>query len=252
MDTSALLEQLTSGDEEARADAREELSLHMNDEIAAAFLEIAKGNRDDRVRADTIIGLGPIIEEAGYDYTDTEADDLGEFGPPISRKTFETIQRELRAIFEDESQPKIVRRSALEALVRDPQQWQVDAVRKLVASDDADWRVTSVFAMGYVPGFESDIMRMLETSEGALLYEAVRAAGRGEMSDAAPKLRTIASDERADTDLRAAAIEALPYVDDECDELLEELSNHENEEIAEAAEYALEELSILAQDGEEE
>jgi len=252
MDTSALLEQLKSADEETRADAREELTLQMNDEIAAEFLAIAKSSQDERVRADTIIGLGPILEEAGLDYGDAEGEvDLGEFGPGITRATFDTIQRELRAIFEDESQPKLVRRSALEALVRDPKQWQADAIRTLAASDDAQWRMTAVFAMGYVPGFESDIMRFIETSDGALLYEAVRAAGRAEMSEAAEKLRAIAGDERADADLRAAAIEALPYVDDACDELLETLAEHKNEEIADAAEFALEELSIMAQDVEE-
>ena len=251
-DTKQLLNMLKSADEEARADAREELTLQMSDEIAHAFLEIAKGSQDDRVRADTIIGLGPVIEEAGLDYADSDSDDLGDMGPGVARATLETIQRELRAIFEDESQPKLVRRSALEALVRDPQQWHADAIRKLAASDDPEWRITGVFAMGYVPGFESDIMTSMQTSEGALLYEAVRAAGRAEITEAVPHLRTIAVDERADAGLRAAAIEALPYVDDEADELLEQLADHENEEIASAAEFALEELSIMAQAEEED
>lgn len=251
-DTKQLLNMLKSADEEARADAREELTLQMNDEIAQAFLEIAKQGTDDRVRADTIIGLGPIIEEAGLDYTDTDSDDLGEMGPGIARRTLETIQRELRTIFEDESQPKLVRRSALEALVRDPQQWHADAIRKLIANNDPEWRITGVFAMGYVPGFESDIMAFIQTSEGALLYEAVRAAGRAELTEAVEKLRAIAVDERADSGLRAAAIEALPYIDDEADELLEDLAEHEDEEIASAAEFALEELSIMAQSEDED
>lgn len=250
-DTRQLLNMLRSADEEARAGAREELTLQMNDEIARAFLDIAKERQDDRVRADTIIGLGPIIEEAGLDYAE-EVEGTGELGPEISRGMFETIQRELRAIFEDETQPTLVRRSALEALVRDPQQWHADAIRKLVATNDPEWRITAVFAMGYVPGFESDILTIIQTSEGALLYEAVRAAGRAELTEAAPKLRAIAVDEGVDSGLRAAAIEALPYIDDEADELLEDLAEHDDEEVASAAEFALEELSILAQSEDED
>jgi hypothetical protein len=254
MDTKALLEQLRSADENARAEAREELTMHMDEEMARAFLDIAKSDAPERVRADTIIGLGPIIDDAGLYFFDIDEGETPDpdMEPEISRETFDAILGELRAIYEDESQPKLVRRSAIEALVRHPQPWHLDVVGDLAESNDPDWRITSVFAMGYVPGFDDEIVKVLATADGAMLYEAVRAAGRAEVTESAAKIREIATSEQLDSGLRAAAIEALPYVDDDCDELLEQLADSEDEEIAEAAEAALEEISLFAQQEEEE
>lgn len=253
MDISALIEQLKDADEEVRADARDELTMQMDDDVAKAFLEIAKSNAPERVRADTIIGLGPVIDETGlYVAEQEEGIPVDDLEPEISRETFDLILRELRAIFEDESQPKIVRRSALEALVRHPQPWQEAAIRKLVDSNDPEWRLTGVFAMGYIPGFEQEIAGVLANAEGSLLYEAVRAAGRAEVAETAPRLRSIASDESADSGLRAAAIDSLPFVDTDCRELLEELADSDDEEVAEAAEAALDEMSMLDHEHDDE
>jgi hypothetical protein len=244
VDTNRLIAKLTDPDEDVRAEAREELSMRMDDDIARAYLDIAASDAGEEVRGDVIVGLGPIIEEAGMDYDVEDFELAPEFGPGITRETFESIVRELRGIYEDEAQPKLVRRRALEVLVRDPQEWQSAEIRRLFASGDEQWKLTAIFAMGHVEGFESEIAAIVGSEKGLLLYEAVRAAGRMEVRAAATRIREIAVSESAETELRLVAIEALPGVDPDCEEVLQELMESEDEEIAVAAEDALDELAL--------
>lgn len=248
METTQLLAQLTSDDEELRAEAIQELTLMMDDDVARAFLDIASSDAGEAIRGDAIIGLGPIVEEAGMDYGFEEFEGIElmpELGPGISRETFETIVREIRALYEDEAQPTLVRRRALEVLVRDPQPWLAPEIRRHFASDDPQWKVTAVFGMGYIGGFESDIAAIVRSEEGPLLYEAVRSAGSRSVTEAADRIRELAASESAETDLRLVAIEALPHVDPDSFEILDALVQSKNEEIAEAAEAALEDLSLI-------
>lgn len=240
-----LIAQLTDPDEDVRDAAREELAMLMDDRIARAFLDVARGHASEEIRADAIIGLGPIIEEAGDEYSGGDDFDLDpDFGPGISSKTFESIISEIRSLYDDESQPTLIRRRALEVLVRDPRPWQTAAIRKHFASDDPSWKRTAVFAMGNVSGFDNDIAAIVASADGDLLYEAVRAAGRREITATAKRIRDLATSATTDTDLRLAAIDALPAVDRNAFDTLEALSRSKDKEIAEAAEAALEELSL--------
>jgi hypothetical protein len=244
VETNRLIAKLTDPDEDVRAEAREELSMRMDDEIARAYLDIAASDAGEEIRGDVIVGLGPIIEEAGMDYAVEEFELVPEFGPGISRETFESIVNEVRAIYEDEAQPKLVRRRALEVLVRDPQPWQAAEIRRLFASEDEQWKLTAIFAMGHVEGFGSEIAAVVGSEKGLFLYEAVRAAGRMEVEAAAKRIRQIALSESAETELRLVAIEALPGVDRDCEEVLQELLESDDEEIVVAAEDALDELTL--------
>lgn len=248
MDKNRLIAELTNPDEETRHEAREQLHEMMDDEIARALLDIALSDASVEARADAVIGLGPAIEEASWEYGD-DADDVDDddpdLDPPISRDTFETVVREVRALYDDEKQPKLIRRRALEVLVRDPQEWQAPEIRKHFGTKDAEWMRTAVFAMGHVPGFAKEIGDLVNsTSDSDLLYEAVRAAGRQEVRSVAPRLRELAVSNKGDKDVRLAAIYSLPDVDDDCFEILDELSRSQNSEIAEVAEAALEELQM--------
>jgi hypothetical protein len=241
-----LLAQITDTDEEVRTEAIQELAERMDDEVARALLDVASSGAEEQVRADAIMGLGPVIEEAGWDYgeDDEEFDVDPEMGPAISREMFETIGREIRALYEDEAQPKLVRRRAFEVLVRTPQPWQESEIRRRFQSDDVDWKLTAIFGMGYVKGFENEIVATVKGEKGELLLEAVRAAGGMAVTGAAERIRELAASDDTDPDLRLFAIDALPEVDPDCFDLLDRLSRSEDEEVAEAAEAALEELSI--------
>lgn len=244
MNQNELLVRLTSADESERRDAREELHMLMNDEIARAYLDIIVSDAAEPARADAIVGLGPVIEEAGIDYLDddVEFEESPELGPPVTREMFDEIVEKIRAIYTDESQPKLLRRRALEVLVRDPQDWLAQEIRKHYNSSDLDWKLTAVFAMGYITGFEDEIAATVRNAQEPILYEAVRAAGSMEVSAAAGRIRELAQSDTADRETRIVAIEALPFVDDDAEELLQELIGSDDEEIAEAAELALDEL----------
>ena len=254
MNQNDLLTQLTADDEDVRREAREELHMLMDDAVARRYLDVIEGSGSDGVRADAIVGLGPVIEEAGIDYIDDELEfeESPELGPPVSREMFGTIVATIRKIYEDESQPKLLRRRALEVLVRDPQPWLEGEIRKQLASSDEDWKLTAVFAMGYVNGFEKEIMDALTSAGEPILFEAVRSAGSMELAAAAPRIRELAQSATVDPDTRLAAIEALPFVDDGAEEILRELVGSDDEEIAQTAEIALDELLFQDELDEEE
>jgi len=247
VDNSRLLLQLTDPDADVRAEAREELTMLMDDDIARAFLDVASSDAGEEIRADAIVGLGPIIEEAGMDFSD---DDSGfafdpDLGPGISRETFDSIIREIRALYEDEAQPKLIRRRAFEILVRDPQPWQSVEIRKHFGGSDPLWKLTAVFGMGYVAGFEKEIAATVAAADDHLLYEAIRSASSMEVSAAAKRIRHLATSKDTDHDLRLVSIEALPNVDPNSDEILESLAESRDREIAETAQAALDELMLM-------
>ena len=244
MDQNELLAQLTAEDEDVRREAREELHMLMDDTVARRYLDVIEGDASDGVRADAIVGLGPVIEEAGIDYMDDELEfeESPELGPPVSREMFGTIVATVRRIYEDESQPKLLRRRALEVLVRDPQPWLEGEIRKHLTSADEDWKLTAVFAMGYVNGFEKEITEAVQSAAEPILFEAVRSAGSQEIAATAPRIRELAQSATVDPDTRLAAIEALPFVDDGAEEILRQLVGSDDEEIAQTAEIALDEL----------
>jgi hypothetical protein len=247
VETRRLLAAITDTDEEVRAEAIHELTHRMDDEVARAFLDVASSDADEQVRADAIVGLGPIIEEAGIDYFDEDDDDFEldpELGPPISREMFETIVREIRGLYEDEARPKLVRRRAFEVLVRDPQPWMSGEIRKRFASDDPEWKLTATFGMGYVEGFDKEIAAAVNAGEGRLLFEAVRAAGSMEVAGAAKRIRELVASGTTDRDLRLVAIDALPLVDRDSFDILEGLTRSDDEDVAAAAEAALDELTL--------
>lgn len=238
-----LLQDLISDDEDVREDARAELVANMDDETAEEFLKIAEGNAPDEIRADVILGLGPIIEECGDEIL--ASGDLDDDFAPLSTAKYKELQSRLRKLYDDASQPTIVRRRAIESLVRDQQPWMEEEAKKLAASGERDWKLTSLFVMGHLNGFDDVIVKELDGSDAELVAEAVNAAGRRAIEAAAEKIADFASSAATDHDVKVAAILAMPYLDDECDELLEQLAHDEDDEISEAAEVALDDLRML-------
>jgi len=245
MNVTYWLERMTDPDDEVRAEASEELNEGMDDDVVAGLLLIVANHEDEEVRADAIIALGPIVEMAGMEYDDEVDFDFDEeLGPGITRETYLLLIDRLRAIYDDASLPKLVRRRAFEVLVRDPRGWQAVEVRKYFAADDAEWKLSAVFAMGHIAGFEKDLAALVRSAEGLMLVEAVRSAGAQGVTAAGKRIADVAMDERADLYLRLVAIAALSNVHKNSTEILEELTLSGNEEIVEAAEAALEEVSL--------
>lgn len=206
----------------------------VNDELAAALLSVVQsGVESEDLRCTAAIALGPVLEQADTDGFE-DPDDV-----PITKQTFQTIQELLHNLYTDAAVPKHVRRRILEGAVRSPQEWHKDAVRAAYASDDADWRLTAVFGMSYVQGFDAQILEALEDANPEIYYEAVRAAGRQAVDAAWPHIRALVISKKTEKSLLLAAIEAVASIRPKEAGILADLMDSEDEDIADAANEAM-------------
>lgn len=203
--------------------------------LADALLSIVNSAAEpEELRAVAAISLGPVLELADTDdFDDPDA-------VPISEKTFRKIKQALFKAYLDTSVPKLVRRRVLEAAVRAAEEWHATSVRTAYANEDREWKLTAVFCMCYVRGFEKEILQSLENPDPDIHYQAVRAAANWEVDAAWPHVAAIVHSDSADKGLRLAAIEALGTIrPQESIGILAVLSDDEDEDIAEAASEAL-------------
>lgn len=244
---------LRSDDPEVREHALEEVSPVVDDALARELLRFARnGDLEEEERGLALIVLGPALEECSLE----EAPDGTLEAPPpgteswwelpLSSAGYREVTEELRRIYHDGSLPKLVRRRALEAAVRAPRDWHREAAATAWGSDDPEWRVTAVFAMGHLEGFEDELQEAYEVGESPLRQEAMLAVGRGPGGEVLTReILRVAADPKAPRDERLAAIEALAERQpDGAFEVLDELTADRDPEIAEAAEGALEEVSL--------
>jgi hypothetical protein len=207
----------------------------INDELVDALLSILRGgDRAEEVRGRAAISLGPVLEHA-----DTEGfedpDDL-----PITERSFHRIQESLHTLYMDANVPRDVRRRILEASVRAPQDWHPDAVRAAYASADEFWRLTAVFCTRFVRGFDAQILEALNSRNPDLHYEAVLAAGNWAVDAAWPHIAALVTSRKTEKSLRLAAIDALASIrPHDAPELLADLADSDDEDIADAVDEAL-------------
>jgi hypothetical protein len=202
----------------------------ITDELVDALLAILRsGSESEELRGKAVLSLGPILEHAdmhGFE----DADDV-----PIAERTFHRIQESLRKLCMDAGVPKDVRRRILEASVRAPQTWHQDAVRAAYASDDEAWRLTGVFCMRFVRGFDEQILEALDSRNPDMHYEAVCAAGTWEVDAAWPHITALVTSRGTDKTLLLAAIEAVARIRPrEAAEILNDLTDSDDEGIVDA------------------
>ncbi len=214
----------------------------MNDKMADLMLRLVRDtNEPVELRTIAPIPLGPALEYAYMlEFDDDEEEDI------LSEAKYNQVQEELEKIFSDETLPKNLRRRTLEAAARSPLAWHTKAVKEAYTGGDEDWRLTAVFCMGYVQGFEKEILAALKSDDEKIFYEAVCSAGTQELADAWPTIETLLKDGDTEKSLLIAALEASITVNpSEAVDILMEYSEHEDEEVAEAAEDALGMLTAM-------
>jgi HEAT repeat protein len=207
----------------------------MNDEIADALLSIAQSkDHSEELRGRAAISLGPVLELADTDGFD-DPEDI-----PISESAYHKIRDLLYRLYTDASVPKKVRRRILEASVRAPQDWHKGAVRAAYYSDDEDWRLTAVFSMRWIRGFEREILEALESDNQDVHYEAVCAAGNWEIDAAWSHISALVTSPDTEKFLLMAAIEAVADIrPQEAGMILLDLTESEDEDIVEAVHEAI-------------
>ncbi len=207
----------------------------VNDELVEALLAILRNSEESKeVRARAAISLGPILESADIEGFD-DPDDV-----PISERRFQRIQESLRELHMDAQIPKEVRRRILEASVRAPQDWHKNAVRSAYSSGDDAWKLTAVFCMRFLRGFDAQIVEELDNRNPDIQLEAVLAAGNWGVGASWPHIAALIHSGRTPKPLLLAAIEAVPSIHpQEASEVLSGLIESDDEDIIEAVQEAL-------------
>jgi hypothetical protein len=207
----------------------------VNEELVEALLAVLRnGDEAEVLRGRAAISLGPILE-----YADTEGfEDAGDV--PISERTFRRVQESLHELYADAQIPREVRRRILEASVRAPQDWHENAIRSAYASGDDTWKLTAVFCMRFVRGFDGQIVEELDNRDPAIELEAVLAAGNWGLEAAWPHVAALIHSGQTPKPLLLAAIEAVPSIrPQEASEVLSNLIESDDEDIVEAVHEAL-------------
>ncbi len=220
-----------------------------DDALANELLQIVRTDSIAEVAAAAALSLGPALEECSLEYDEGLADAMPEIGStaPFSQEVYKEISDGLKTVYHDAGRPHLVRRRVLEAAVRAPQDWHIAATRAAYNSDDPDWRLTAVFCMGFLESFDDTILEALHSDDQRIRREALISAGSREIQAAGPEVIRVAADRTSSIELRLAAITALETLDPpESENLLEKLSEDQDEEIAEAARNTLEERAVFA------
>lgn len=176
----------------------------INDELVDALLSILRNSDESELlQGKAAISLGPVLEYADIERFE-DPDDV-----PITEQTFHRTQELLHKLYVDDNVPKNVRRRILEASVRAPQDWHRDAIHVAYSSNDGDWRLTAVFCMCFIRGFDDQILEALESKNPDIHYQAVCAAGNWAVDAAWSHITGLVTSEDTDKPLILAAINAL-------------------------------------------
>jgi hypothetical protein len=115
--------------------------------------------------------------------------------------------------------------------------------------------LTAVFSMRWVRGFDDQILLALKSVDPEIHYEAVNAAGNWELDAAWSHIVELVNDAHTPKPLLLAAIGAVSSIRPaEAREILVDLADSDDEEIAEAANEAMVEAEAASgeEDDEEE
>ncbi len=216
----------------------------INDDLVDALLFIiGSENESEKLRGKAAIALGPVLDHADMDGFD-DPDDV-----PISEDTFYNIQESLHRLYRDVTVPENVRRQILEASVRASQDWHEDAIQTAYSRDDEDWRLTAVFSMRWIRGFDNQILEALESNNPDIHYQAICAAGNWAVDAAWAYISRLVRTPVTDKPLLLAAIDAVVGIrPQEAGAILMDLTNSGDEEIVEAAHEAMAMAEVLSSD----
>ncbi len=207
----------------------------INDELAAVLLSIlSNAGEQEELRASAAISLGPVLQHADEEEF-VDPDDV-----PITQTTFHRIQGVFRKLYLDREVPKKVRLRVLEAGVRAPEEWHQDAIAEAYRRGDDDWKLTAVFAMRWVRGFDDQILEALKDTSEEIHYEAVVAAGNWQLKAAWSHIKRLVLSKQTDKSVLLAAIDAVASIRPrEAGILLLDLRGSDDEDIVEAVDAAM-------------
>lgn len=178
-----------------------------SDEVAALVVSILQDrNASEALRGQAAISLGAALEHGDTFGFDDPQDIM------LSETCFQQVTALLQRLYFDAETPQLVRRRVLEAAVRAPADWQRDPVQAAYTHEERDWRVTAVFCMRFIRGFEQEIIESLESPDSDIHYEAICAASNWAIDAAWSHLVSLVTHGQPDKHLLLAAIDAIAHI----------------------------------------
>lgn len=229
-----------------------------------AVFRVAMNGEDAEVRTTAIEGLWEdqdvrlvprlaerLREDEAASVRAAAAESLGRF---ILLGELEKIRPKPRTIayealldaYQSSDERSEVRRRALESLAYVGNKTVIASIREAYASSREKVRISAVFAMGRSADsrWDEQVRSELFSPNPEMRYEAARACGELQLSEAVSSLEDLTSD--ADIEVQQAALWALGQIGgDKAREILEYHCRLENEALRSAAEAALRELKFL-------
>lgn len=202
--------------------------------LVAKMLQMVENDPAEKVRGAAATALGQFIY-------------LGEL-EEIPEAVLRRIEKRLLEIAASASEPKLVRRRALEALGFSSRPELKPLILAAYNNNDPEWLVSALFAMGrsanatWIPS----VMDMLDSDNEEVLFEAVRAAGELEAPAARRPLLKMVKSQPEGSEIRMAAIWSLSKIGGEKvrDTLEKALEESEDDDEIEMLEDALENLQF--------
>jgi HEAT repeat protein len=170
---------------------------------------------------------------------------LGEL-QKIRPKPREMAYKALVEAYRTRGEDSEVQRRALESLGYVCSEIVIASIQEAYASSEEKLRVSAVFAMGRSADsrWEQEVKQELFSINPEMRYEAARACGELQVSEAVSMLEELTED--TDAEVQEAAIWALGQIGgDKALEILERYSRASDEALRSAAEAALEEFKFL-------
>ncbi len=224
--SGVFLAALQDPDERVRLLALDGLWEYQAEPFAETLVQTMNSDPSVAVRAQAAMSLGKF----------TMASEMDEIEP----ETAEMVRSALFAVWNSPDEDVEVRRRALEAVSCVTHEAIPGMIETAYRDKDERMNVSAVFAMGQTldEAWAPYVLKELKSPRPEMRYEAARAAGELQLTDALPTLLDMVND--PDTDVRIAAIEALGLIGgDRALQALMELARNENDAIREAALDAL-------------
>jgi len=199
--------------------------------LMAPFIDFMLHDPDPLVRAAAASALGRYVY-------------LGEL-EEVPEAQARRVQDNLLAVIQGDDELE-VRRRALEALAYADRPEVAALITQAYSSDEPQMRVSAVFAMGRTAdhAWAEQVQAEMKSPEPEMRFEAGRAAGELELTDAAGELAELTEDE--DQEVREAAIWSLGQVGGEVarEKLTQLLDQAEDEDMQDFIEEAIENLQF--------
>ncbi len=226
-------------DEEVRVAAIEAAWYDETVNFLYALMKLAVRDPAEAVRAEALSAMGRFMLLG----------ELGDLKPSIALEA----QDVALAVYRSDDESIDVRRRAVEALGNCTREGVPELIQDAYESDDSRMKASALFAMGRScdDTWAGIILDELVSDDPELRYEAARAAGELELSDAVERLGQMLHDD--DREVLEMAVSALGEIGgDEARELLEagieraEIAG--DEALSEAIHEALEHASLIGED----